>query len=252
MPILDAGGHQLYYEDRGAASRPAVILLHHGLGAVQSWREQVPALLQAGYRVIVYDRWGYGQSAPRPALDLPTFASDVTDLRALLLHLDIRCPALVGHSDGGTLALYYAAQYPTQERCLVTIAAHIYVEPSIPPGVKAVGEEYTQHASFRRGLQRVHGAQAEQVFHNWYDGWRALEGVDWDMRHLLAQITCPALVVQGVQDEHASPQHARDIATAIPGAELWLVEGARHMLPQENAAVFNPRMLQFLAANAVD
>ena len=67
----------------------------------------------------------------------------------------------------------------------------------------------SSNARFRQGLRRVHGEQAEQVFHNWYDGWRALEGMDWDMRPVLAQITCPALVVQGMQDEHATPQHAR-------------------------------------------
>jgi pimeloyl-ACP methyl ester carboxylesterase len=68
------------------------------------------------------------------------------------------------------------------------------------------------------------------------------------MRHVLKKIACPALVVQGFQDEHATPQHARDIAAAIPGAQLWLLQGAQHMLPQENAVVFNQRLLQFLDA----
>mgnify|MGYP001156086733 CR=1 FL=1 len=250
MPTLRINGHELYYEDHGLVDHPAVILLHHGLGAVQSWQEQVLALIESGYRVIVYDRWGYGRSSPRPALDLPTFASDVADMKALLLRLEILHPTLVGHSDGGTLALYYAAQYPDQVRCLVTIAAHIYVEASIPPGVKAVGDDFAKNTRFRRGLQRIHGAQTEQVFMNWYNGWHALEGQIWDMRRLLAQISCPALVIQGTQDEHATLQHAQDIAAAMPGAELWLLENARHMLPQENAAVFNPKLLQFLAAHA--
>ena len=245
MPVISLNGHDIYYEDHGPVDHPPVILLHHGLGTVQSWREQVPALLEAGLRVVVYDRWGYGGSAPRPALDLPTFAADVADLRALLAHLDISRPALIGHSDGGTLALYYAAQFPGQAACLVTIAAHIYVEPSIPPGVQAVGEQYRHNARFRQGLRRLHGEQVDQTFHNWYDGWCALEGVAWDMRPVLALITCPALVVQGMQDEHATPQHALDIAAAIPGAELWLLEGARHMLPQEHATAFNQRLLQF-------
>ena len=245
MPVLSLNGHDIYCEDHGSTSHLAVILLHHGLGAVQAWREQVPVLLRDGYRVIVYDRWGYGRSAPRPSLDLPTFTADVADLRALLSHLDISCAALIGHSDGGTLALYYAAQYPEQVACLVTIAAHIYVEPSIPPGVKAVGEQYQHNGRFRQGLRRLHGEQVEQTFHNWYDGWRALEGQAWDMRPLLARITCTALVIQGTQDEHATPQHARDIASAIPGAELLLLERARHMLPQEHAAAFNQRLLQF-------
>jgi pimeloyl-ACP methyl ester carboxylesterase len=247
MPILSINGHAIHVEDHGNTSRPAVILLHHGLGSVQAWQEQVPVLLQAGCRVIAYDRWGYGRSSPRPALDLPTFAADVADLRVLLCQLDIPQPALVGHSDGGTLALYYAVQYPEQVSCLVTIAAHIYVEPSLPPGVKAVGDEYASNARFRQALRRVHGEQAEQTFHNWYDGWCALEGQDWDMRPVLAQVACPALVIQGCQDEHATPQHARDLAAAIPAAELWLLEGARHMLPQENAAVFNQELMKFLS-----
>ena len=246
MPTLSTNGHAIYYQEAGDASRPAVILLHHGLGAVQAWREQVPALLGAGFRVLVYDRWGYGRSSPRPALDLPTFASDVADLHALLSHCGIARAALVGHSDGGTLALYYAAQYPQQVSCLVTIAAHIYVEPSIPPGVLAVGKDYASNTRFRRGLQRIHGEQAKQVFHNWYDGWLSLENLAWDMRPILAQITCPALVVQGTQDEHATPQHARDVAASLPGASLWLLEGARHMLPQENAPEFNPVLVSFL------
>lgn len=252
MSIIRLNGHSIYFEDHGSGDHPAVILLHHGLGAVQSWKEQIPALSQAGYRVIVYDRWGYGRSSSRPALDLPTFAADVADLQALLPHLGITHPTLVGHSDGGTLVLAYAAQYPTQVRCMVTIAAHIYIETSILPGILGIGEQYAQHTRFRQGLQRIHGKQAQQVFDNWYTGWTALGGQAWDMRPLLGKISCPTLVVQGVQDEHATPQHAQDIAAAIPGAELWLLEGARHMLPQENAAVFNPRLLQFLAANTVE
>jgi pimeloyl-ACP methyl ester carboxylesterase len=246
MPILSVNGHEIHVEYHGSASHPVVILLHHGLGSVRAWKEQIPALVEAGYRVVVYDRWGYGRSSPRPALDLPTFAADVADLQVLLDHLGIQRAALVGHSDGGTLVLYYAAQYPEQVSCLVTIAAHIYVEASIPVGVQGVGDEYAENARFRAGLQRVHGEQAEHVFRNWYDGWRGLENLTWDMRAVLAKITCPALVVQGCQDEHATPQHAGDVASGIPGAELWLLEGARHMLPQENAVEFNRALISFL------
>ncbi len=247
MPFFSVDGHDIYLEDHGHADHLPVILLHHGLGSVQAWREQIPPLVETGFRVVVYDRWGYGHSSPRQGLDLPTFTTDIADLRLLLAQLNITRATLVGHSDGGTLALYYAAQYPEQVSCLVTIAAHIYVEPSIPPGVKAVGDEYSGNARFRQGLRWVHGEQAERTFYNWYDGWCALEGQAWDMRPVLKKIACPTLVVQGTQDEHATPQHARDIAAAISGAQLWLLEGARHMLPQENTGMFNQRLLQFIA-----
>jgi pimeloyl-ACP methyl ester carboxylesterase len=250
MPILNFNSHNLYVEDHGDPTSPAVILLHHGLGSARAWKEQIPALTEAGYRVVVYDRWGYGRSAPRPALDLPTFSADVADLREMLATLGIARAALVGHSDGGTLALYYAARYPEQVSCLVTVAAHIYHEPSLVPGIEAVRQSFETDDRFRQAIQHVHGGQVEAVFNNWYQGWRKLEGQEWDMRPELRRITCPALVIQGCLDEHATPQHAMDIAANIQGAELWMVEGARHMLPQESAAIFNPRLLQFLKAKS--
>jgi len=246
MPILTINDHALNVEDHDQPGFPAVVLLHHGLGSTQAWKEQVPPLKAAGYRVVVYDRWGYGRSAPRPALDLPTFAVDVADLRALLAQLGIARAALVGHSDGGTLALYYAAQYPEQVSCLVTVAAHIYYEPSMEPGIEGVRTNFEENVRFWQALRRVHGEQVEAVFSNWYGGWRRLEHTVWEMRPELSQLSCPTLVVQGSRDEHATPQHARDIANCIPGAELWLMEGAGHMLPQEAAAEFNPRLLRFL------
>ena len=99
----------------------------------------------------------------------------------------------------------------------------------------------------QRGLHQLHQEKYDLVFRNWFEGWHRPEVMTWDMRPLLAEITCPALIVQGVDDELATTQHAMDIATAIPGAELWLMEGATHMLPQDCAYPFNQRLRMFLA-----
>jgi len=239
-------GHNLYVEQNGPENGPVVVLLHHGLGSVKAWRGQLPALVQAGYRVVAYDRWGYGNSEDRTGLDLPTFTSDLNDLGSLLGQLGIKRVALVGHSDGGTIALYFSVQQPNLVICLVTVAAHIYVEPKMESTILGVERDFETDARFRRGMQATHGKKYEAVFHNWFDGWHRIESRSWDMHPLLGQIKCTALIVQGEEDEHATPQHARDIAEAIPGAELWLIPGAGHMLPQENASIFNPRLLQFL------
>jgi pimeloyl-ACP methyl ester carboxylesterase len=244
-------GRNLYVESNGPENGPVVVLLHHGLGSARAWRGQIQALGKAGYRVVAYDRWGYGGSDVRSGLDLPTFTTDLDDLRLLLEQLGIQRAALVGHSDGGTMTLYFAAQQPDRVSCLVTVAAHIYVEPKMEPGILGIRQTFEQDERFREGLRRAHGEKYESVFHNWFDGWYCPEYLDWDMRPVLRQIRCPALIVQGEEDEHATPQHAKDIAGAIPGAELWLVEGARHMLPQENAEEFNSRLLQFLGKNTI-
>jgi len=245
---MQINNHHLQINIHGPANGHPVILLHHGLGSTQAWRKQVPALTEAGYRVIVYDRWGYGQSEIRPYLEVPSFSDDLADLSAIIENLNLSTITLIGHSDGGTIALYYAAQHPEQVAALVTVAAHIYIEPKMDAGVQGVRHAFENDARFRAGLRRAHGDQFERVFHNWFDGWHTPKALNWDMRPLLRKITCPTLVIQGEADEHATPQHARDIAEGIPDAQLWLLPKAKHMLPQENAAAFNKRIIKFLNA----
>jgi len=244
--LIEINGHQLNVEDEGERQRPAVVLLHHGLGSAAAWRKQVPALVGAGFRAIAYDRWGYGKSQGRAGIDMPAFTQDLADLERLLDVLELDKVGLVAHSDGGTIALYFAAAHPERVRCLVTVAAHVYIEARMETALLEVSHNFEQDKRIREGLRHVHGEKFEQTFHNWFDGWRVCECGGWDMRPQIASIACPALVVQGAEDEHATPQHAIDTAAVVPAAELWLVEGARHMLPQENAEQFNERLLSFL------
>jgi pimeloyl-ACP methyl ester carboxylesterase len=241
-------GHQLYVEWHGPQAGPPVLLLHHGLGSTRAWRAQAPALAAAGFRVLVYDRWGYGKSAPRPGpgLGQPDFAADRADLLALLDAAGWAQVSLVGHSDGGTIALYAAAEHPERVRALLVAAAHIYIEPRMVAAMAALVQQFQTDSRFRTGLQRVHGAQFETVFHHWHAGWQQTPAQDWDMRPQLAYITCRTLVTQGEADEHATPQHARDTAAAIPGAALWLVPQVGHMLPQDAPELFNARLIEFL------
>lgn len=246
MMRVFVNGHNINVERHGPESGPVVVLLHHGLGSVRAWRGQVPALVEAGYRVVTYDRWGYGESDTRPGLDLPTFTTDLEDLHGLLNLLGIDCTALVGHSDGGTIALYYATQQPERISCVVTVAAHIFVEPKMEPAFLEIRQAFEMDERFRLGMQSAHGDKYEAVFHNWFDGWYRVESRSWDMRILLGQIKCPVLVVQGAEDEHATSLHAEEIAGSIQGAELWLIPAGRHMVPQENADEFNAKIIRFL------
>ena len=116
------------------------------------------------------------------------------------------------------------------------------------PGILGIKAAFEHDDRFRRGMQRAHGEKFEPVFSNWFDGWHKPEAMDWDMRPLLTRIACPALVIQGEDDEHATPQHAIDIAESIPDAELWIEPGAGHMLPQDQPEIFNTRLLRYLSA----
>lgn len=246
MAYQITNGRQLYFEEHGSRDGHPVVLLHHGLGSTRAWRAQIPALVEAGFRVIAYDRWGYGGSDPRPGLDIPLFQADRQDLLALLDGLGVERAALVGHSDGGTLALYFAADQPRRVTSLVVVAAHIYIEPKMQTGINAVRRAFEADERFHEGLQRVHGENTLAVFDGWFYGWLRPENLSWDLRPVLSRVTCPVLVVQGMEDEHAVPQHAQDLAAALPRSSLWLEPGVNHMLPQEKPAAFNRRVVEFL------
>ena len=238
--------HALYWERCGRGTDPAVVFLHHGLGSTQAWKAQLAAFARRGWQAMAYDRWGYGHSSPRPSLDLPTFAPDIQDLTALLDGQGIRRAAFVGHSDGGTAALYFAAQFPQRVTALVTVAAHIYAEPTTVSGFAGVQQAWENDPTFRAGLRRPHGSRAESVFRNWHEGWARPEHLDWDMRPMLGNVRCPTLVIQGERDEHGTPQHARDLAESVAHGSLWLIPGVGHMAPQDAPDEFNQRVLEFL------
>jgi pimeloyl-ACP methyl ester carboxylesterase len=250
--MIDANSHQLNVEISGPVDGPTVVLLHHGLGSLRSWKEQIPALTTAGFRVIAYDRWGYGCSEPRPQLSIPYFEEDLADLGALLDELRIDRASLVGHSDGGTMALYFSALHPWRVARLVVAATHVYVEAKMKAGINEVRQAYESNARFQEGLHRLHNDKADSLFFNWYTGWYRPENLSWDIRPLISQIACPTLVIHATEDEHATLQHAQDIAREIPNAELQIQPGAGHMLPQDMPEAFNLRMLEFLKRETVN
>lgn len=244
--LININGHELSFEVAGAIAGYPVVLLHHGLGSIYSWSEQIPALVDAGFKVIAYDRWGYGCSEQREQISVPYFEDDLDDLEQLLIYLNISQAALVGHSDGGTIALYFGASHPQLVSCIVTIAAHIYVEPKMHAGIDLLFESYQNKERFREGMQRAHGDNADRVVQNWYRAWARQGNINWDMRGILKLISCPVLVVQGLEDEHASPKHAEDIVDAVTASELWLAPDMGHMLPQDAPQELNRRLLAFL------
>ncbi len=243
---FDINGHLISVQTDGPERGPGIVLLHHGLGGVRSWKEQIPVLAAAGYRVVAYDRWGHGKSSSREVWSMPYFKEDLADFQAILDELELDQIAMIGHRDGGKSAMYYTVDNPQRVTSLVIVSAHISIEPKMSQGIQSVRGDFEQDLKFQKKMQRVHGHNTQALFWGWFNGWNNSAIQDWDMRPTINQITCPTLVVQGLEDEHASGQHARDIAAAIPGAELWLVPGAGHMLPQDFPEEFNQRMLKFL------
>jgi pimeloyl-ACP methyl ester carboxylesterase len=243
---LDVNGHQLYWERYGDTQAPPVLLLHHGLGSARAWRRQIPAFVGAGWQVLACDRWGYGRSDERPRFQHAYLAMDAAEAFQVLGYLGIERLALVGHSDGGSIALLMAAEQPARITALVVVAAHIYFEPMMADGLDLIAQSALDPVLLQ-GLKREHGERAPTLIQAWTEHWRSAEAQSLNMNDRLPAIACPTLVVQGELDEHASAQHAIDISAGVKDSQLWLIPNVKHMPPHEIPEKFNQRILEFLA-----
>jgi pimeloyl-ACP methyl ester carboxylesterase len=213
--------HQwLRCEDTAA---PLLVFLHEGLGSISMWRDFPAALCEAlQCRGLVYSRPGYGQSTPRAADE--AWGTDFMHrqayevLPALLKALGVVTsqdkPWLFGHSDGGSIALLFAASFPDQLACAIVVAPHILVEEVSVTSIAETRSAYLQ-TGLRQRLARHH-ADVDSAFWGWNDIWLHPEFHDWNITQDLKSITCPLLAVQGVNDEYGTLEQVRRIARVTP------------------------------------
>lgn len=216
-----------------------IILLHDGLGSIDQWRG-IPAAVaeQTGTTVLAYERPGHGRSTPVPSGPWPAdwLHSEADRFARFLAVVEVADPIIVGHSDGGSIALLHAlaiARQPEEPglRGVVTLAAHSWVEQSC---FDAIVNMRAQPDRFVAGLMRNHDAPAE-LFEAWSGVWVSDEFRPWDIRPRLSAIRCPTLVAQGRLDEYASDAHAIETAAAIgANASHRLLDGVGHLLHHQD------------------
>jgi pimeloyl-ACP methyl ester carboxylesterase len=225
----------------GANSLATMVFLHESLGCIDTWREFPAFLAEAvGLDAIVYDRLGYGLSAPMP--DTPRtpryLHTEAERLFALLDALGIGEVVLFGHSDGGSIALLAAAMQPARVRAVITEGAHVFVEEETLEGVRIARALMTK-TDLPVRLARYHGDKVARLTSAWIDTWLSPAFRDWNIEADLRNARCPALIIQGEDDEYGTPAQVDAIVEAWSGkAEPLLLAGARHTPHREaNKAV---------------
>jgi len=217
---------------------PWIVFLHEGLGSARQWRD-FPARLAArtGCGSLAYSRWGYGNSAARPApwpLDFLEHEAAAV-LPALLAQAGITAPILFGHSDGGTIALMYAAAFPGAALGIVSEAAHVMLEDIGLDGIAGVRERFL-HGDLRVRLRAQHGDHVDDTVLGWTGVWLTPELRAWDIRPRLAAIRCPVLVVQGRDDNFGTLGQVCDIVKGVGGPAASLVLDACGHVPHREKA----------------
>ncbi len=201
---------------------------------------------------LLYDRLGYGLSdalqQSRKTDYLHRYALE--ELPLVLTHaLPSGQPYIViGHSDGGSIALLHAAQQPPGLRAIVTEAAHVFVETLTLDGIRVAEQAYADGKL--RGLTRYHGDKTEQIFKAWSDTWLTPDFAKWNIEEVLPSIACPALILQGIDDQYGTRRQVDAIVAGVPGARMQLLEQCGHTPHQEQAAAILELMDTFIRSPA--
>jgi non-heme chloroperoxidase len=270
----NSGNIDLYYEDHGSGD--PVVLIHGYPLSGASWERQVPVLLQAGHRVITYDRRGFGKSSqPDIGYNYDTFAED---LHKLVTQLKLRDFTLVGFSMGGGEVARYLGKYGSKGVSKAVIIS------GIPPYLlKTADNPEGVDASVFEGIQKAVAADRyaffTSFFQNFYNtdvflgkrvseqavqaSWNVAAGASataslacvpaWheDFREDVAHIDVPTLVIQGDADRilpiTATGQRNAEL---IKGARLVVVKDGPHCIPWTHAEEVNAGLLSFLAEKA--
>jgi pimeloyl-ACP methyl ester carboxylesterase len=232
-------GARIWYAAYG--SGPPVILLHGGLGHSGNWGYQVPALVGQGRRVVVIDSRGHGRSTR----DERPYSYDVmaADVLAVMDALSLERPALVGWSDGATIALLLAMREPTRVAGVFFFACNMD-----PSGAKPFESTPALKRCFaRHGLDYAALSTTPDRFGEFVDAVSLMMKTQHNTTAAeLAAIRVPVVVAQSASDEFIKLEHAEYLARTIPSAELLVLEGVTHFAPLQRPGVFNTAVLSFL------
>ena len=234
----------------GKQDRPLVVFLHEGLGSVAMWKDFPQALCDAAnVRGLVYSRPGYGRSTPRAAGErwnadfMHAQAHEV--LPALLEALNVKeKPWLLGHSDGGSIALLYASRFPDSVAGLVVVAPHLMVEEYGLASIRIAREAYAT-TDLKEKLARYHD-DVDSAFKGWNDIWLDPSFPSWTIEAELASITCPILAVQGLDDEYGTLEHIHGIARRLPQTQLLELAGCGHSPHRDQPAALIRAVREFI------
>ena len=231
MPFVTVASRRIEYERIAVARapRPTLVFLHEGLGSVAMWRDFPGRLAHAtNCDAVVYSRYGYGQSDPLAEHRTPRYMHDeaLQALPELLDALAVDRPILVGHSDGGSIALIHAGAGVRPVTAVVTLAAHVLVEDISVESIAAAKAAY-ETTDLRSKLARHH-ADVDSVFRGWNRIWLAPEFRAWNIEEYLPRIACPVLALQGEDDEYGTMEQMRRIGAQVRDVELLALQDCRH------------------------
>lgn len=267
---------QVYYEDQGSPDAPVLLLIHGLFGSTATWRYNVDALAGAGYRVITFDRPGFGLSDKVATFNY-SVSNQATLTAELMDALDIATATIIGHSAGGNVAVHFAHQYPerTARLVLVDAAALAGGPPAFVGSLVAFGpiwrwgrvglQAYFTRPNLENTLKGfyVDSSFVTEADYDLY--WRAFQTPGWDLALLgltrdgagsqlgqaaINAITAETLILWGAQDNATPLNQGETLVAWLPNSQLVVLPDAGHQAFEEKPDAFNTALLNFLGPPA--
>ncbi|MAV87472.1 MAG: alpha/beta hydrolase [Rhodospirillaceae bacterium] len=216
----------------GQEARPTLVFLHEGLGCVALWKDFPLKLCNAlKLNGFIYSRQGYGASDQiilprkidfmhREAFDTVSSVLDVANINSAIL---------IGHSDGGSIALIHAGGIQDDRvKAISTIAAHVFTEELTVKSSKAAKNAF-ENENLRTRLAKYHGDNVDCAFRGWNDIWLSPDFLNWNIEEFLPKIKIPTLAIQGSNDQYGTINQITAIEKGLQCTkQIKIIQDAQH------------------------
>lgn len=250
--VVAAGHHLEYFWTRERRDHePVLIFLHEGLGSAALWRDFPARLAGAtGLAGLVYSRYGHGASDVLEGDRDVTYMHDeaLVSLPELRSELALDDVILVGHSDGASIALIHAAAADWPVRSVILEAPHVVVEDLTIASIEDAAKAY-MNSTWAERIARHH-ADGAKTFFGWNRVWLDPAFRSWSIEEYLPNVWCPALVVQGADDEYGTLLQVDRIVERCSGpVETCVLANCRHAPHRDHPETVLGRMTEFIGQN---
>jgi len=255
MPFTEIRGIKIYYEMHGKRkNNNTVVLLHHGFGCTKMWKGIYPALVEQGYRIVMYDRRGYGQSEQgvgfKEFYESVRFRPEsVEELFLLKESLDLEPFHIIGQCEGGVVGADYSAEYPDHVLSFVTSSTQCY---STVPMSQLNSQKFPKPfrdlaPDLRKKLMNWHGKEHAESSYNMFRTYGGAYGKDFfDLRKVLKSVKCPTLVLYPDRSFIFDVEQAVEFYHCLPVGELAVLPNCGHNTYEERPGEYISFTLDFL------
>ena len=241
--------HKFINKNEKNTSKPIIVFLHEGLGSIEQWFAFDDLLCkELNLPGFSYDRYGYGKSSELKEKRKNNYAHNEADfLNILLQKLNINNPVILfGHSDGATISLIYAANYPNNILAVISEAHHVIIEKKTVAGMKMAINAY-EKGKLKKALEKFHPNKIDSMFYAWANLSNETDAEKYSIVSELKKIKAPVLAIQGDKDQYGTYKQLSLIKENCKKSRIKLIENCGHIPHREKTNIVINEIKDFLS-----